>query len=68
MNSRAGLSAELYASGSPKKRYDKAVKAEPSEIISIDVRDDAPTLNRRTLRDGANQDAVAAVLAGFTIA
>ncbi|ODP37658.1 histidine--tRNA ligase [Sphingomonas turrisvirgatae] len=65
---RAGLSAELFASGSPKKRYDKAVKAEPSEIISIDVRDDAPTVNRRTLRDGANAAAIDTALAGFTIA
>ncbi len=36
---RMGLSAELFASGSPRKRYDKARKAEPGILISMDVRD-----------------------------
>jgi len=36
---RMGISTELFASGSPRKRYDKARKAEPGVLISMDVRD-----------------------------
>ncbi|MES2420289.1 MAG: histidine--tRNA ligase [Pseudomonadota bacterium] len=32
---RNGLSADLVASGSPKKRFDKAVKADPQAIASV---------------------------------
>ncbi len=63
---RAGVVAELIATGSPKKRYDKAVKLNPAEIVSIDVRDDALSLNRRTLSaDAVDSDAVAAVMAAL---
>jgi len=34
-----GIRTELFASGSPRKRYDKARKAEPGVLISMDVRD-----------------------------
>ena len=36
---RADIVAELFASGSPRKRYDKAVKAGVSEIVVIGMRD-----------------------------
>jgi histidyl-tRNA synthetase len=36
---RSGLSAELFASGSPKKRYEKALKSDPAVAISFDIRD-----------------------------
>jgi histidyl-tRNA synthetase len=36
---RAGFRAECYATGSLKKRYDRAKKSQPSMIISLDVRD-----------------------------
>ncbi len=36
---RMGISTELFASGSPRKRYDKARKAEPGVLVSMDVRD-----------------------------
>lgn len=63
---RAGVVAELVATGSPKKRYDKAVKLNPAEIVSIDVRDDALSINRRTLSaDAVDGDAVAAVMAAL---
>ncbi len=63
---RAGVVAELIATGSPKKRYDKAVKLNPAEIVSIDVRDDALSINRRTLSaDAGDSDAVAAVMAAL---
>jgi histidyl-tRNA synthetase len=32
---RAGVSAELVASGSPKKRYDKALKLDPAETVTF---------------------------------
>ena len=32
---RAGVSAELVASGSPKKRYDKAMKLDPAETVTF---------------------------------
>ncbi|MBB5713742.1 histidine--tRNA ligase [Sphingomonas aerophila] len=38
---RAGIATELYASGSPRKRYDKAVKAQASEIVVVTMRDGA---------------------------
>ncbi|MFW2850641.1 histidine--tRNA ligase [Sphingomonas sp. TX0543] len=31
----AGISSEMFASGSPKKRYDKALKANPSYVVSL---------------------------------
>ncbi|WP_372730946.1 histidine--tRNA ligase [Novosphingobium sp.] len=36
---RAGFSAEVFATGSPRKRYDKAQKSQPQVIISLDQRD-----------------------------
>ncbi|MGB3379185.1 histidine--tRNA ligase [Allopontixanthobacter sediminis] len=36
---RMGISAELFASGSPRKRYDKARKTDPGVLISMDVRE-----------------------------
>ena len=36
----AGLSAELVATGSPRKRYDRAVKKGPLAIIVLTVRDE----------------------------
>lgn len=59
---RAGVVAELFATGSPKKRYDKAVKSNPAEIISIDVRDDAPSVNRRTLKQDELDDTTMATV------
>ena len=35
---RAGFSTELVATGSPRKRFDKARKAEPAILISLDIR------------------------------
>ncbi len=42
---RNGFHAELFAAGSPRKRYDKARKAEPGVLISMDVRDGKPFQN-----------------------
>lgn len=36
---RAGFSTELVASGSPRKRYDRAKKLNPAMLVSLDTRD-----------------------------
>ena len=60
---RSGLSAELFASGSPKKRYEKALKADPAMIISFDIRDGVPGRFNRTLRaDDVDSACVQSVL------
>ncbi|KTF68578.1 histidine--tRNA ligase [Sphingomonas sp. HT-1] len=38
---RAGLAAELLATGSPRKRFDKAVKSNPDALLSLGVADGA---------------------------
>jgi histidyl-tRNA synthetase len=59
---KAGFSAELFASGSPRKRYDKALKAEPALAISCDLRDGVPGRFNRLLKaddiDGRKVQAV----------
>lgn len=40
---RAGFTAEAFTTGSPRKRYDKARKAEPAVLVSLDIRDGVPT-------------------------
>ena len=47
---RAGVSAELVAAGSPKKRYDKALKLEPAETLVFAMDGDAVTTRGRLLR------------------
>ena len=49
---RAGVSADLVASGSPKKRFDKAAKLGAHRIATISQRDGARWVNVR----GANPD------------
>jgi histidyl-tRNA synthetase len=36
---RAGIAAELVATGSPRKRFDRAKKLNPSALVSLDQRD-----------------------------
>ena len=60
---RSGLAAELFASGSPRKRYDKALKADPAMIISVDIRDGVSGRFNRILRpEGFDAARVQAVL------
>ena len=49
---RAGLSVEMVASGSPKKRFDKAAKMGALRLASISERDGKPFVNVR----GENDD------------
>ncbi|WP_427963802.1 histidine--tRNA ligase [Altererythrobacter sp.] len=54
---RAGFSTELFASGSPRKRYDKARKAEPAILISLDVRDGANSNNFSAIAQDFDREA-----------
>jgi histidyl-tRNA synthetase len=55
----AGIAAESFTTGSPRKRYDRAMKQSPGAIVSYDVRDGVPSHGFRLL-DPANSDAARA--------
>jgi histidyl-tRNA synthetase len=55
----AHVAAEIYVTGSPRKRYDRAMKARPGAIVSFDVRDGVHTQSFK-LFDAANETAVRA--------
>ena len=57
---RGGLTVELFASGSPRKRFDKAVKAGAEAIVAFDLRDGAPA--RRIKADEAATERLEALL------
>ncbi len=46
---RGGFSAEMIATGSPRKRFDRGRKLEPAMIVSLDVRDGIPTQTIKAL-------------------
>ena len=50
---RAGLSADMIATGSPKKRFDKAVKANATVLAGVTLRDGQPAVNLRGAADNA---------------
>jgi len=52
----AGIATEMFITGSPRKRYDRAMKANPGSIVSFDVRDGVPTHGFKVL-DPANERA-----------
>ena len=54
---RSGLTAELFASGSPRKRFDKARKADPAVLISFDVRDGQRTQTLTVADTGYHREA-----------
>ncbi len=56
----AGQSAELMASGSPRKRFDKAVKAGAETIVAFDLRDGAQ--NVRIKADDQARDSIEKIL------
>jgi histidyl-tRNA synthetase len=59
----AGISAELFASGSAKKRYDRALKADPAMTLSFQQRDGEGSINQRVLRaDAVDAAAVAQIV------
>ncbi len=50
---RAGLTCEAFVSGSPRKRYDRALKANPALAISFDVRHETGGRTMRFLKPEA---------------
>ncbi len=50
---RAGLAAEAFVNGSPKKRYDRAIKNQPVAILSFGSENEAPRLR---IFDGSRID------------
>ncbi|WP_342251618.1 histidine--tRNA ligase [Sphingomonas sp. OTU376] len=60
-----GISAELFASGSPKKRYDRAMKAGPAMTVSFQSRDGEVSIAQRVIDgDAVDADAVATLVSG----
>ena len=49
---RAGIAAELFATGSPRKRFDRARKADPAVIYSLDIRDGIVNYSAKPLKEG----------------
>ena len=46
---RAGINAEIFATGSPRKRYDRAKKLNPDFLFSLDFRDGVPVNTAKSL-------------------
>ena len=59
---RAGFAAEAFTSGSPRKRFDRARKADPAILISLDVRDGVPTGSLKPMREDYERAAEAGAL------
>lgn len=60
---RAGLAAELLATGSPRKRFDKAVKSNPDALLSLGVADGVTS--KRLKVNVGDAAAIDAVLGGI---
>ncbi|MET0366353.1 MAG: histidine--tRNA ligase [Sphingobium sp.] len=58
----AGISAEMIATGSPRKRYDKAVKVPAKVLVSITISDEKAVANLRSSPDLPEYATVKAVL------
>jgi histidyl-tRNA synthetase len=53
---RAGYSSEAVISGSPRKRFDKALKADPSYTVALSRRDDHVHYSERDLKERVDRD------------
>jgi histidyl-tRNA synthetase len=62
----AGISSDMIASGSPRKRYDKAAKTNAKVLISFQHDGDNATANIRSAPGSALHDKVAGVLNGIS--
>jgi histidyl-tRNA synthetase len=62
---RAGIAAELVATGSPRKRFDRARKLGPAAIVSMDLRDGAATQSFRVLAEDAANAGAESVFQAF---
>jgi histidyl-tRNA synthetase len=54
---RAGFATELFATGSARKRYDRAKRAQPAILISLDIREGVRTHSLNLLDSGFGQAA-----------
>ncbi|HEY0445710.1 MAG TPA: histidine--tRNA ligase [Allosphingosinicella sp.] len=59
---RDGFSAEAVVTGSPRKRYDKALKANPGYTVSFSRRDGVVHVGERELRGGTGSDRLRALI------
>ncbi len=60
---RNGFSADLFATGSPRKRFDKAVKAGGKTILALSMKDAAPQM--RFKGEDAACEKISAILADY---
>jgi histidyl-tRNA synthetase len=52
---RSGISSEVVSSGSPRKRYDKAVKLGPTEIVTLTMDGEATEIHCRVQGGGVSR-------------
>ena len=52
---RSGFSVELVATGSPRKRFDRAKKLDPAAIVLLDIRDGTPSRSIKLLDERWNR-------------
>ena len=57
-----GFSAELIASGSPRKRYDKVIKLKPRTVVVTDMHNGVAVPSFRTLADAEAERKIRALL------
>ncbi|MFN3515984.1 MAG: histidine--tRNA ligase [Novosphingobium sp.] len=62
---RNGIEAELVATGSPKKRFDRARKMDPAILISLDVRDGVNSNSAKPFRETGRRDQIDAIFNRF---
>jgi histidyl-tRNA synthetase len=58
---RAGVAAEVVATGSPKKRFDRARRMDPAILISLDVRDGIRSHSAKPFRKTEKQAEIDAI-------
>ncbi|MET0362914.1 MAG: histidine--tRNA ligase [Sphingobium sp.] len=59
----AGFTTEIFAIGNPKKRYDKAMRSNPAEVISVNVNlNEAVEIRHKTVKPGRTDSARVAEL------
>lgn len=51
----AHIAAEAYLTGSPRKRYDRALKSSPAAIVSFDIRDGSATQSFKLLDSASDR-------------
>ncbi|MBV9882436.1 MAG: histidine--tRNA ligase [Sphingomonadaceae bacterium] len=61
---RAGISADIVATGSPRKRYDKAAKVPAKALVAFNYAGDKPVANLRSAEASPEHDQVHAIING----